>query len=243
MGDEIIAEGGHVDKFIGDAIMSVFGTPRPLPNAPASAVRAAIKMIAALDKVDISGINLPEGGLRIGVGINCGECVVGNIGFQDKMDYTLIGDAVNLASRLEGITKIYRHPLIVSEYMYDIVKDHFLLRKVDNVRVKGKDKPVGIYAVYTGFEGGAGKTLRSGEVPDIPMVPSLLINREMLAQYNKGLHLFNMREWETAKEYFSKAVEIDGRDYLSAFYLDRTKEFFHNPPPADWDGVVSLVVK
>jgi class 3 adenylate cyclase/DNA-binding response OmpR family regulator len=243
MGAEIIAEGGHIDKFIGDAIMAIFGTPRPRPNAPTSAIRAAIKMISLLDKVDSSVVSLPDGGLKIGIGINCGECVVGNIGFQDKMDYTLIGDTVNLASRLEGTTKLYRHPLIVSEYMYDIAKDHFLFRKVDNVRVKGKDKPVGIYAIYTGFEGGGGKALRSGEIPDIPTVPSLLINREMLAQYNKGLHLFNMREWETAKEYFTSAVEIDGKDYLSAVYLERTEEFLSNPPPADWDGTVSLTEK
>jgi adenylate cyclase len=138
---------------------------------------------------------------------------------------------------------MYRHPLIVSEYMYEIVKDHFLFRKVDNARVKGKDDPVGIYAVYTGFEGSAGQTLRSGEIMDIPTVPSLLINREVLAQYNKGLHLFNMREWETAKEYFSKAVEIDAKDYLSALYLERTEEFLRSPPPKDWDGSVSLTEK
>jgi adenylate cyclase len=138
---------------------------------------------------------------------------------------------------------MYRHPIIVSEYMYDVAKDHFLFRKVDNVRVKGKDKPVGIYAIYTGFEGSSGKTLRSGEIMDIPTVPSLLINRELLALYNKGLHLFTKREWETAKESFSKAVEIDGKDYLSAVYLERTEEFLHNPPPADWDGAVSLTAK
>jgi adenylate cyclase len=138
---------------------------------------------------------------------------------------------------------MYRHPLIISEYLYDIVKDNFLCRKVDNVRVQGKDAPVGIYAIYTGFEGSAGKTLRSGEIPDIPTVPSLLINREMLAQYNKGLHLFNMREWETAREYFTRAVEIDGQDYLSAIYLERTETFLHNPPPKDWDGTVTLTEK
>ncbi|MDR1306100.1 MAG: response regulator, partial [Treponema sp.] len=149
MGNEIMEEGGHIDKFIGDAIMAVFGVHRPSPNAPVQAIRTAVRMIGALEKVDCSAITLPENGLRIGVGINCGECVVGNIGFQDKMDYTLIGNTVNLGSRLEGTCKMYRHPLMVSEFMYERARDYFVFRKADVVRVKGKDEPVGIYAVYT----------------------------------------------------------------------------------------------
>ena len=243
MGNEIISEGGHIDKFIGDAIMAVFGAFRTSETAQADAIRAAVKMLAALPSVDTTGLALSGDGLNVGIGINCGECVLGNIGFQNKMDYTIIGDNVNLASRLEGITKVYRHPLIVSEYMYNAAKDHFLFRKVDNVRVKGKDKPVGIYAIYTGFEGSAGNVLRSGEVIDLPTVPSLLINRDMLVHYNKGLRLFDMREWKPAEEYFSKAVELAPHDYLSRVYLDRSVEFAKEPPPPDWDGVVTLTEK
>ena len=243
MGHEIISEGGHIDKFIGDAIMAVFGAFRALENASASAIRAAVKMLAALPSVDTTGLALSEGGLKIGIGINCGECVLGNIGFQNKMDYTIIGDNVNLASRLEGITKVYRHPLVVSEYMYNAAKDHFLFRKVDNVRVKGKQEPVGIYAIYTGFEGSAGNVLRSGEVLDLPTVPSLLINRDMLVNYNKGLRLFDMREWKPAQEYFGKAVEISKDDYLSRIYLERAVEFARTPPPDNWDGTITLTEK
>ncbi|GHV68049.1 hypothetical protein AGMMS49928_06540 [Spirochaetia bacterium] len=243
MGEIIISEGGHIDKFIGDAIMAVFGAFHTTGNAPAESIRAAVKMLAALSTVDTAGITLSEGGLKIGIGIHCGECVMGNIGFQNKMDYTIIGDNVNLASRLEGITKVYRHPLIVSEYMYNETKDRFLFRKVDNVRVKGKQEPVGIYAIYTGFEGDSGNVLRSGEIVDLPVVPSLLINRDVLANYNNGLRLFQMREWKPAQEYFGKAMEINKDDYLSRIYFERSVEFSKTPPPDDWDGTITLTEK
>jgi class 3 adenylate cyclase/DNA-binding response OmpR family regulator len=236
MGNEIIAEGGHIDKFIGDEIMAVFGVIRNLPDSPTAAIRAGVRMIAALKKVDTSRITLPEKGLAMGVGINYGECVVGNIGFHDKMDYTLIGDNVNLASRLQGITKIYHHPLIVSEYVYQAAKDAFIFRKIDDVRVVGKEEAVGTYAVYTSLEGG---TTAEG----CPEVPSLVINRELLDNYNKGFRLFRMREWETAREYFAGARDINRYDYLSALYLDRCTEYLKNPPPADWDPAATLTKK
>ena len=243
MGNEIISEGGHIDKFIGDAVMAVFGALGTVENSPANAIRAALKMLAANENMDASHLSLPQGSLRMGIGINYGQCILGNIGFQNKMDYTIIGDTVNLASRLEGVTKYYRHPLIVSEYVYNPTKDFFLFRKVDNVRVKGKKEPVGIYAVYTGFEGSTGNVLRSGEILDISTLPSLLINREMLVNYNKGLQVFYMREWKPAQEYFTKALESNANDYLSQLYLERAVEFARTPPPDDWDGVVTLVEK
>jgi class 3 adenylate cyclase/CheY-like chemotaxis protein len=243
MGNEIMDEGGHIDKFIGDAIMAVFGVHRSAPNAPVQAIRTGVRMLSALERVDSSAIMLPEGGLRIGVGINCGECVVGNIGFQDKMDYTLIGNTVNLSSRLEGTCKMYRHPLIVSEFMYERARDHFIFRKADVVRVKGKDEPVGIYAVYAAFEREGMASSRNGEEFKLPVVPSLQISRELLDNYNKGQSLFYMREWSAAKEYFSKALGIDGKDYLSSLYQERCDRFIAGPPPADWDGAVTLTEK
>ena len=243
MGSKIISEGGHIDKFIGDALMAVFGAFQTKEDSAVSAVHAAIKMLAALEKVDTSSISLKQGSLKIGIGINSGPCVLGNIGFRSKMDYTVIGNTVNLASRLEGVTKVYHHPLIVSEYVYNDIKDLFLLRKIDNVRVKGKEEPVGIYAVYTGFQGSGGNALRSGKITGLPVVPALLVDRETLDNYNKGLQLYTMREWKPAQEYFSKAVETNGDDYLSQLYLSRTTEFLHSPPSGNWDGVVTLSEK
>jgi adenylate cyclase len=241
MGNHIIDGGGHVDKFIGDAIMAVFGVPKPLPNAAVSAISAGINMIRALPQVDTRRINVRPGEFFIGIGINYGECVVGNIGFQDKMDYTVIGDTVNLASRLEGTTKQYRHPLIVSEYMYHAAKDFFIFRKVDSVRVIGKNQPVGLYGVYAAF---AEETVReSPGDPALPLPPSLVIHRELLNQYNKGLKLFYLREWETARRYFLDALVIDPADYLSTFYLERTEAYIREPPPADADITTNLTEK
>jgi class 3 adenylate cyclase/CheY-like chemotaxis protein len=243
MGNEIMDEGGHIDKFIGDAIMAVFGVHRPSPNAPVQAIKTAVRMIGALEKVDCSAITLPHGGLQIGVGINCGECVVGNIGFQDKMDYTLIGNTVNLGSRLEGTCKMYRHPLMVSEFMYERARDYFIFRKADVVRVKGKDETVGIYAVYTGFEGEEEPAFRNGEEFHLPPAPGLKINRELLDNYNKGQSLFYMREWGAAKEYFDRALAVADDDYFSTLYLERCGRFLADPPPSDWNGAVTLTEK
>ena len=243
MGNEIICESGHIDKFIGDAIMAVFGAFQNLDNSPANAIRAAVKMLAAMDDINRSQTIYSKNKIEIGIGINCGACILGNIGFQNKMDYTIIGDTVNLASRIESLTKLYRHPLIVSEYIYEATKDNFLFRKIDNVRVKGKEKPVGIYAVYSGFQGQDGNKLRSGETADIPTVPSLLINRETLVNYNKGLQVFYMRQWKLAEEYFSMALEKEDGDFLTSLYLERSRQFSRTPPGEDWEGVITFSEK
>ena len=237
MGDQITAEGGNIDKFIGDAIMAIFGAPKTLENSAVSGVRAAIRMVKTLSQVDTSSITLPEIGFGAGIGLNCGECVVGNLGFQNKMDYTVIGDTVNLASRLEGITKYYHATIVVSEYIYSAAKDFFIFRKADSVRVKGKDQPVGLYTVYDSFRG--------EEEEGTP--PVLVIDREALDQYNKGLKLFAMREFETAKQYFNRTLSIEKKagnsDYLASLYLSRIDEFLVNPPPPDWDGTITMTEK
>ena len=237
MGNQIIGEGGNIDKFIGDAIMAIFGAPKTLDNAAASAVRAALRMVRALEHMDTSDIVLPDTGFGTGIGVNYGECVVGNIGFQNKLDYTVIGDTVNLASRVEGVTKYYQQPVIVSEYVYAAAKDHFIFRKADSVKVKGKDHPVGLYTVYEAFQDEA-----DDETPKC-----LIIDRDTLDQYNKGLKLFGIREWDTAKQYFSKALSIAEKsgkdDYLSAMYLSRIEEYKKNPPPQNWDGTITMTDK
>ena len=243
MGNIVIAENGHIDKFIGDAIMAVFGAFQNLDNSQANAIRAAVRMLAAMDDINSMQIVKPGNKIEIGIGINCGECILGNIGFQNKMDYTVIGDTVNLASRIEDLTKLYRHPLIVSEFVYEKVKDNFLFRKIDNVRVKGKEKTAGLYAVYSGFQGQDGGKLRSGEMADIPIVSSLLVNRETLVNYNKGLQVFYIRQWKLAEEYFSKALETDDSDFLSSLYLERSHRFAKTPPGENWDGVITFYEK
>jgi len=243
MGNEIISEGGHIDKFIGDGIMAVFGAFTSVENSAENSIRAAIKMLAALEGINSSSSNISHNKIDIGIGINCGGCILGNIGFQNKMDYTIIGDNVNLASRIESLTKKYRHPLIVSEYVYEATKDKFIHRQIDSVRVKGKVKPASIYAVYSGFTGAEGNILRSGKNANLPSVPSLLVDRETLDNYNKGLRTFYMREWKLAQEYFEKSLKTNNNDYLSKLYLERSVEFERNPPSDNWDGVITLEEK
>jgi len=243
MGNIIISENGHVDKFIGDAIMAVFGAFHNLDNSQANAIRAAVKMLAAMEDINKTQTLKQGKEIKVGIGINSGACILGNIGFQNKMDYTIIGDTVNLASRVESLTKLYHHPLIVSQFVYETVKDSFLFRKIDNVRVKGKDKTAGIYAVYSGFQGQEGGKLRSGEKADIPIVSSLLVNRNTLVNYNKGLQVFYMRQWKLAEEYFLKSLETDGNDFLSSLYLERSRQFAKTPPGEDWEGVITLAEK
>ena len=243
MGSEIISENGHIDKFIGDAIMAVFGAFVNIEISPVNAIRAAIKMLSSIEMMNSSGNILVNDKINIGIGINYGHCILGNIGFKNKMDYTVIGDTVNLASRIENLTKQYRHPLIVSEYVFEQSKDKFLFRKADNVRVMGKEKPVEIYAVYSGFTDDNAKGLRKGEKQDLPFVSAITINRETLINYNKGLSTFYMREWKLAQEYFKKSLETDGNDFLSKLYLERSMELAEKPPPDNWDFVFKLEQK
>jgi len=242
MGSQIISEGGHIDKFIGDCIMAVFGAFQNPENPAENAIRAAVKMLSVQEKINSFDSRLAHN-IETGIGINCGECILGNIGFQNKMDYTIIGDSVNLASRIENLTRVYKHPLLVSEFIYELTKDNFIFRKVDNVRVKGKKKPVGLYAVYSGFQGTAENKLRSGKIIDLPAVNSLLIDREVLINYNKGLQIFFMGEWKLAQDYFKKSIEADNNDYLSKLYLERSMEFERTPPPENWDGVITFTEK
>jgi adenylate cyclase len=223
--------------------MAVFGAIKTQEYSPLNAIRAAVKMLVALDLLNKNGTNLTSDKIDIGIGINCGQCTLGNIGFKNKMDYTIIGDTVNLASRTESLTKTYHHPLIVTEFVFEETKENFLFRKIDNVRVKGKNKPVGIYAVYSGFNDDDSRKLRSGRISDLPSVSSLLINRSALVNYNKGLQVFYLREWKLSAEYFMKALEFDNKDYLSKLYLDRALFFDKTPPSDDWDSVITLEKK
>ncbi|HHD83199.1 MAG TPA: HAMP domain-containing protein, partial [Bacteroidetes bacterium] len=141
----IIEHKGTIDKFIGDAIMAIFGAPVKHEDDPLEAVLTGLNMIKNLHSFNKKQIALNRPPFKIGVGINTGEVVVGNIGSTQKLDYTCIGDAVNLASRLEGLTKMYGIPIIISQFTYEETKTQIDARELDSVRVKGKLKPVKIY--------------------------------------------------------------------------------------------------
>ncbi len=213
--------GGNVDKFIGDAIFAIFGAPISYENNAERAAEAAIQMIRALDTVDVTGLNIPGEKLMIGIGLHEGDAIVGNIGSSTKFDYTAIGDTVNLAARLEGLTKHYKRPVLLSEEVRVKVQDKYSIREVDYVKVKGKDIATSLYAVE--FE-------------------ESIANEQYLREYYKALKLYKMGNFSMAADYFGRLADSGTDDNIVAMFLDRSKEFA-NDPPERWDGSIALDFK
>ena len=221
---EIIKKhGGTIDKFIGDAIMAEFGTPVSYEDNCRRAVMAAYEMRDALPTVEMGDLVMPDGMVfNIGIGIHYGEVIVGSIGSKDKTDYSVIGDNVNLASRLEGLTKTYGTQILVSESVRaDAGEDSFCFRHLDDVRVKGKKKAVPIYAVDRSPD----------EFP-----------AEYKNAYIKGMELYKQGIWNLAKDYFAKALVVVENDKAAKLMLDRCEDFIKNPP-ANRDGAIAFMTK
>lgn len=223
MTSAIISHGGTVDKFIGDAILAIFGAPTSYPDNAERAVNAAFEMLRSISRVDTGGLWMPEGGLDMGIGINEGDAIVGNIGSKERIDYTVIGDAVNLASRLESLTKHYRSHIIVSESVMEKLKGKFLFREIDRVRVKGKEIPTTIYKLEN--------------------IRKYFFNEATMVDFNKAMSMYKIKNWDTAVEYFNKVLEKIPDDYISAMYVERCRDYMKNPPPEGWDGTRDLQFK
>ena len=227
MVDIIKKHGGTVDKFIGDAIMALFGTPVSYEDNSRRAVAAAYEMRDALDTFDVGDLVLPDGmSFNIGIGIHYGDVIAGSLGSKDKTDYTVIGDSVNLASRLEGLTKVYGTQVLVSEGVREDVfkttgEDAFCFRHLDDVRVKGKKKAVPIYAVDRNEK----------EFP-----------REYKDAYIKGMDLYHQGIFNLARDYFQKAQSAVQGDKAVKLMLERCDDFIANPPE-HWDGAIAFTTK
>ncbi len=220
----IVLEGkGTVDKFIGDAIMAIWGAPLEDPDHAANCVRAAFKMLAKLEmlRTDWAKRGLPEVNIRIG--INTGVMSVGNFGSDQRFDYTVMGDNVNLASRLEGANKTYGTSIVISEYTKAALGEGFYCRMLDMVRVKGKNVPVLIY-----------EPLCDGEP-----TPEL---RKATESFTKALEHYANREFQAATE-IVQALNTAAPSQLYGLYLDRLAHFAVSPPPEDWDGVFTFTTK
>lgn len=212
--------GGTVDKFIGDAVMVLFGAPISYNDNAKRAVEAAIEMYSQLDKIPCGKLKFPDGvKFDIGIGIHYGEVIVGQIGSADKTNYTVIGDTVNLASRLEGLTKLYGAKLIISEAVKDELDDSLNTLLLDSVKVKGKKESVQIYRV------------------DEKPLPA-----DFMEVYEKGFKSYNEGAFNLAIPYFEKALEYMPQDKAAKLMLERCNEFSINKPE-NWDGAIALTSK
>ena len=218
----IFSNGGTLDKFIGDAIMAVWGNVRSLGTMQdaKNCALAALGMRRELSKLNQNWREQGRMGLGMGIGVNHGEVIVGNIGSQDRMDPTVIGDAVNLASRLEALTRTYGVDMLVGESAAVLVRDEVYLRSVARVQVKGKTKPVDVFT----FVGARGEEVN----------PEFL---KWLETYEEALDKFRARDFTDAKILFSRFLEFYPDDLLAKMYLQRALEYEQAPPDEAWDAV------
>lgn len=239
MTDILIEEQGTLDKYEGDAIIAFFGAPMPLADHAKRAVRTALRMQAALarlrEKWTAEGDKWPKivHDMRMRIGINTGEIVTGNMGSKLRMNYTMMGDAVNLAARLEESAKQYGIFTHISHFTYQEIKDDFICRELDTIRVVGKSESITTYE------------------------PLMLVEEqnELLLKlkdtFHAGLKAYKEQQWEEAQKYFELSAGLEEQCYPgllrktnpSKIYLERCVEFKQTPPPANWDGVFNLTHK
>jgi adenylate cyclase len=218
---------GTLDKFIGDALMAVFGAPLPLTENHAwMAVQSALDMRRRLAEFNQNRRIKSQPQIRIGIGISSGEVVSGNIGSQKRMDYTVIGDGVDISSRLEGVTKEYGCDIILSEYTYGLCREHIVVRELDRIRVKGKTKPISIYELIGD---------RHHPLNDQ--------THEFLSLYEQGRSAYTDMNFQQAIRYFEKAQRLQQDDRAIAVHLERANAYLLSPPPTAWDGVHTMTTK
>ena len=208
---------GTIDKYMGDAVMAFWGAPLEDDQHALHALTAAIGIVERMKslRVEFSEKQWPE--IYVGVGVNTGLMNVGNKGSEFRVDYTILGDAVNLGSRLEGLTKVYGVDIITSEFTRHAVPE-FEYRELDRVRVKGKDKPVSIYEPL-----GLLESIDKSE-------------RKLLKQFHIGIKQYRAQNWDAAEREIFGLSQLDPDRKIYKIYLDRIMHYRENPPSADWDG-------
>ncbi|HMM90645.1 adenylate/guanylate cyclase domain-containing protein [Bradyrhizobium sp.] len=222
MTDVIESHGGYVDKYIGDSVVAVFGAPADDPDHAANAARAALDCCTQLAELNASSPMFQGYRLAQRIGINSGEALVGNFGSRRRFNYSVMSDAVNLASRLEGANKFYGTTIIASETTVALAGEAFAWRELDAIRVKGRTGALKIYELLA-----RSADLTSAQAP-------------LIADYAEGLAHWRARDFARAADCFARSAEIDRP---AALFAARARQLAQNPPDADWDPIRSLQEK
>jgi class 3 adenylate cyclase len=227
MSDIILEQKGTIDKYEGDAIVSFFGAPLDLPDHALRACTAAIIMKRLEGEVNahIMKNGISPTPMLTRIGINSGNMVVGNMGTMKKMNYTIISNAVNLASRLEGVNKQYGTWILAAEATIQETGDIFLTRRLDQIRVVGMHEPVRVYEILE-------------TKADAPDALHKLANLFQSAQ-----ELFEARDWKKAEEKFNRILKMTPHDGPSLFYRKRCRQYQKHPPKSNWDGILNITEK
>ena len=224
----VFDEGGYLDKYIGDAIMAFWNAPRDVPDHADRGMRTAILMQRRMNELNERWArnNPAHEPLMHRIGVHTGEVVVGNVGGEDRFDYSAIGDAVNLAARLEPANKTYNTLNMVSEVTLTAGRPEYRVRELDLIAVKGKDEPVQVYELLE-FEG-------------VELAPA---KEAALRHYAEGMAAYRRHAWEEARDNFQRGVDVCPDDGPCLLYVQRCQSNIENPPPPDWDFVVRRTEK
>ena len=216
-------EKGTVDKFIGDAVMAFWGAPLPNENHPLGACHSALQCQRQIKKLNTKWKKEGKEQYHTRIGIHSGPVTVGNIGAKQRMNYTVLGDGVNLASRLEGVNKIYKTDIIISHSTYIQVKEFFKCRILDQIAVKGKDESIKIYELLTESD-----SLEAKKFADFAN------------QFQNIYEFYLKREWQKAKTLFQEFAKEFDDDHVCQLYIKRCDKYIKEEPNASWNGASKL---
>jgi adenylate cyclase len=224
MTDILFRRWGTLDKYIGDALMGFWGSPFPQEDHAIRGCACALDMRLRLQELNAKWQAEGRKSLAIGIGLNTGVMNVGNMGSSKRFAWTVMGDNVNLASRLEGITKLYHVQCVVSEATYQSAKDHYVFREIDRITVKGKDHPVTIYELLDWSRNEANHT-------------------ELIVRFSEALTAYRRQQWEDAIDLFNKILAMFPEDGPSRTFIERSRQYLEHPPAPEWDGVYAMTTK
>lgn len=223
MVDAVFKYKGTLDKYIGDALMAVFGSPLPLEDHAWCAVQTAIEIRQRLAEFNAHRQAQNQEPIRIGIGINSDQVISGNIGSSKRMEFTAIGEGVNLASRLEVASRQYGCDIIISEMTYRQCADQIWVRELDRIYASGKNQPIAIY-----------------EVVGLRSEPLSEQKQQLIDRYHKGRQLYLEQQFALAMSQFALVLAIDGGDKAAVLQMQRCLHWLQSPPPEDWDGVWTI---